>query len=52
MRLGEIVEIRPTADLLSRPEHPYTQALLAAIPGRQRKEPTVSPDAPRHDVRH
>lgn len=39
MRLGEIVEIRPTADLLSRPEHPYTQALLAAIPGRQRRAP-------------
>jgi peptide/nickel transport system ATP-binding protein len=52
MRLGEIVEIRPTADLLSRPEHPYTQALLAAIPGRQRKEPPISPDAPRDDVRH
>ncbi|MCP3382163.1 ABC transporter ATP-binding protein [Bradyrhizobium sp. CCGUVB4N] len=39
MRLGEIVEIRPTVDLLNRPEHPYTQALLAAIPGRQRKAP-------------
>ncbi|MCG2626217.1 ABC transporter ATP-binding protein [Bradyrhizobium sp. WYCCWR 13023] len=39
MRLGEIVEIRPTADLLNRPEHPYTQQLLAAIPGRQRKAP-------------
>jgi peptide/nickel transport system ATP-binding protein len=37
MRRGEIVEIRPTAELLSQPEHPYTQALLAAIPGRQRK---------------
>ncbi|MBR1285628.1 ABC transporter ATP-binding protein [Bradyrhizobium sp. AUGA SZCCT0177] len=52
MRLGEIVEIRPTADLLSRPEHPYTQALLAAIPGRQRKAPPISPDALRDDVRH
>lgn len=39
MRLGEIVEIRPTADLLNRPEHPYTQALLAAIPGRQWRAP-------------
>jgi peptide/nickel transport system ATP-binding protein len=36
MRLGAIIEIKPTAELLSRPEHPYTQALLAAIPGRQR----------------
>jgi peptide/nickel transport system ATP-binding protein len=52
MRLGEIVEIRPTADLLSRPEHPYTQALLAAIPGRQRKAPPISSDALRDDVRH
>jgi len=40
MRLGEIVEIRPTVDLLERPEHPYTQALLAAIPGRQRRTST------------
>jgi peptide/nickel transport system ATP-binding protein len=40
MRLGEIVEIRSTADLLSRPEHPYTQELLAAVPGRQRKSTT------------
>ena len=52
MRLGEIVEIRPTAELLSRPEHPYTQALLAAIPGRQRKALPIVPDAPRDDVRH
>ncbi|RDJ27787.1 ABC transporter ATP-binding protein [Bosea caraganae] len=36
MRQGEIVELRPTAELLARPEHPYTQALLAAIPGRGR----------------
>jgi peptide/nickel transport system ATP-binding protein len=36
MRLGEIVEIKPTAELLSRPEHAYTQALLAAVPGKRR----------------
>jgi peptide/nickel transport system ATP-binding protein len=52
MRLGEIVEIKPTADLLSRPEHPYTQALLAAIPGRQRKAPFISTETPRGDARH
>ncbi len=37
MRQGELVELKPTAELLGHPEHPYTQALLAAIPGRQRK---------------
>jgi peptide/nickel transport system ATP-binding protein len=52
MRLGEIVEIKPTADLLSRPEHPYTQALLAAIPGRRGKTPPISSDALRDDARH
>ncbi|MFG1398348.1 ABC transporter ATP-binding protein [Roseixanthobacter pseudopolyaromaticivorans] len=35
MRQGSIVEVKPTAELLSRPEHPYTQALLAAVPGRR-----------------
>jgi peptide/nickel transport system ATP-binding protein len=38
MRLGEIVEIKPTAELLSRPEHEYTRALLAAVPGKGRRE--------------
>jgi peptide/nickel transport system ATP-binding protein len=32
MRDGQIVEQGPTADILSRPEHPYTQSLLDAIP--------------------
>jgi peptide/nickel transport system ATP-binding protein len=32
MRDGEIVEQGPTADILGRPEHPYTQSLLDAIP--------------------
>jgi ABC-type glutathione transport system ATPase component len=33
MRGGLIVETGPTDELLSRPRHPYTQALLASIPG-------------------
>lgn len=34
MYLGQIVEIGATADVLDRPRHPYTQALVRAVPSR------------------
>src|SRR5687767_750402 len=43
MYLGRIVELGDTAKLFAAPQHPYTQALLSAIP-------VPDPDAPRKRI--
>lgn len=45
MERGRVVEQGPVAQVLGRPQHPYTQKLLASRPSRQDLVPTV-PDAP------
>jgi ABC-type oligopeptide transport system ATPase subunit len=43
MYLGKLVEIGDAASLFARPAHPYTRALLSAIP-------VLDPDAPRQRI--
>ncbi len=42
MYLGRIVEQAPVADIFRRPNHPYTQALLAEIPKMQDRKKVFS----------
>ena len=52
MYLGKIVEIAPSTELCDKPLHPYTRALIAAVPvpdpqlERARKHVAVSGDLP------
>jgi peptide/nickel transport system ATP-binding protein/oligopeptide transport system ATP-binding protein len=43
MYLGRIVEIADKADLFANPKHPYTQALLAAVPVAYPKKKNTAP---------
>jgi oligopeptide/dipeptide ABC transporter ATP-binding protein len=52
--LGRVAEHGPVARVLKRPAHPYTQALLAATPGKTKAPPLIgeplSPIDPPDDV--
>jgi oligopeptide transport system ATP-binding protein len=43
MYLGKIVEMGDTREVFANPSHPYTRALLSAVPA-------LDPDAPRHRI--
>jgi oligopeptide/dipeptide ABC transporter ATP-binding protein len=52
MYLGKLMEVSPAEELYSKPIHPYTSALLSAIPlpdpkqNRARSRPLVSGEPP------
>jgi oligopeptide/dipeptide ABC transporter ATP-binding protein len=50
MYLGRVMEIASAADLYARPNHPYTQALLSAVPvpvpGKRRNRVLLKGDIP------
>ncbi|CAN5568057.1 hypothetical protein BH18ACT8_BH18ACT8_12380 [soil metagenome] len=49
MYLGRVVEIGPTAEIFADPKHPYTKALLAAIPYPD-PDRAVPRDLPRGEI--
>ena len=49
MYLGRVVEIGPTEEIFAHPRHPYTKALLAAIPEPD-PDKAVPRDLPRGEI--
>ena len=50
MYLGRIVEHGPAGDVIERPQHPYTKALLSVVPGADPRQQEASADPPRRDT--
>lgn len=43
MNLGRIIEIGPRADIFGNPQHPYTRALLSAVPNPDPRKRRIAP---------
>jgi peptide/nickel transport system ATP-binding protein len=41
MYAGRLVEVAPIADIITRPRHPYTKALISSLPSLERKAPMI-----------
>lgn len=51
MRFGELVEYGTVGEVLNRPQHPYTKALIDAVPSLvPRKRPVPAADAPAEPI--
>jgi oligopeptide/dipeptide ABC transporter ATP-binding protein len=49
MYMGRVIEAGPTADVFDRPNHPYTEVLLASVPepvAQQQEAPALGGDVP------
>jgi peptide/nickel transport system ATP-binding protein len=49
LRIGQVVDEGPSRSLLVDPQHPYTRALVDAIPGRSRTLEAIEPPQPSSD---
>jgi peptide/nickel transport system ATP-binding protein len=41
MYAGRLVEVAPIAEIITRPRHPYTKALISSLPSPERKAPMI-----------
>ena len=51
MYAGNIMEIAPVEDIFAKPQHPYTQLLIDAIPSIRQRKPLRVTEGLTHDLR-